>query len=405
MKKYYIIAVILFNITYAYSQGWVMQSSGVNTRLTKIVFVNSQTGFCCGYTGKILKTSNGGINWVVLNSGTSNDLYSITFADSLNLFACGSGGTILKTTNGGNNWTVQTSGTGYTLRCIFFTGVYFSNFALRCCGDNGTIIASANGGASWLPETSNSTQTLNSLYFPNVFTGFAFGNNGTVLYTTGSIYSVRPFPLNDNIYEGGGPSFLLKIVTSAGNFAKLSNGGNNWSIINTGISSSLRSISSSGKKVWTAGDNGVIRFSNDSGNTWVAQVSGTTSNLFSIFMSDSVRGWAAGDNGVITSTTTGGATGIQNISNEVPSDFSLYQNFPNPFNPTTNIKFQLSNAGHVKLTVFDLLGREIETLANETMNAGIYNADWDASKYPSGVYFYKLETKSFIETRKMILIK
>ncbi len=97
--------------------------------------------------------------------------------------------------------------------------------------------------------------------------------------------------------------------------------------------------------------------------------------------------------------------GIQNISNEIPQQFSLSQNYPNPFNPVTNIKFQLPNAGFVKLTVFDLLGREIATLVNETMNAGIYNADWDASKYSSGVYFYKLETESFIETKKMILIK
>jgi len=97
--------------------------------------------------------------------------------------------------------------------------------------------------------------------------------------------------------------------------------------------------------------------------------------------------------------------GIKNISSEVPKDFSLSQNFPNPFNPTTNIRFALPKAGFVKLAVFDILGREVETLVNEDLIAGSYNADWNASKYSSGVYFYKLETEGFAETKKMVLTK
>ncbi len=97
--------------------------------------------------------------------------------------------------------------------------------------------------------------------------------------------------------------------------------------------------------------------------------------------------------------------GIIHISNEVPDRFSLSQNYPNPFNPSTNIKFQMPNSGFVKLIVFDVLGREISTLVNEEMKPGIYEASWDAANYPSGIYFYRLITDKFTETKKMMLVK
>jgi uncharacterized delta-60 repeat protein len=97
--------------------------------------------------------------------------------------------------------------------------------------------------------------------------------------------------------------------------------------------------------------------------------------------------------------------GIQNISSEIPNGFSLSQNYPNPFNPTTNIEFAVSKSSPVKLVIYDLAGREVETLVNEKLSAGIYRADWNASEYTSGVYFYKLQTEGFFETKKMILTK
>lgn len=97
--------------------------------------------------------------------------------------------------------------------------------------------------------------------------------------------------------------------------------------------------------------------------------------------------------------------GINNISSEIPSGYSLSQNFPNPFNPVTNIKFQLPKAGLVKLSVYDILGREVVTLLNNELDAGSYNFDWNASNYSSGVYFCKLETDEFSAIKKMMLIK
>ena len=108
-------------------------------------------------------------------------------------------------------------------------------------------------------------------------------------------------------------------------------------------------------------------------------------------------------NGVLYGDTT--LTGINQIGFEVPSSFSLHQNYPNPFNPVTNIKFDLPKNGFVTLKVFDILGREITTLVNETLSAGSYETKWDGSSYPSGVYFYRLNSGDFMDVKKFVLIK
>jgi len=97
--------------------------------------------------------------------------------------------------------------------------------------------------------------------------------------------------------------------------------------------------------------------------------------------------------------------GITPISSEVPYGYKLLQNYPNPFNPRTIIGFQLTVNSFAKLTVYDLLGREVTTLVNEQLKPGTYEVDWNAANFPSGVYYYRLSTDGFTETRKMILIK
>jgi hypothetical protein len=99
--------------------------------------------------------------------------------------------------------------------------------------------------------------------------------------------------------------------------------------------------------------------------------------------------------------------GLNNISNELPAQYSLSQNYPNPFNPVTKIKFDISGSSEKQtlLSVYDVLGREVTVLVNQQLQPGTYEADWDASAYPSGVYFYKLEIGSFTDTKKMVLMK
>jgi len=102
---------------------------------------------------------------------------------------------------------------------------------------------------------------------------------------------------------------------------------------------------------------------------------------------------------------TSGIIGIKESGTTNPLEFALLQNYPNPFNPTTVINYQLPKTSAVKLSIYDALGKEMSTLVNESQNAGYYNIEWNASAYPSGVYFYRLEAGSFISNKKMILIK
>jgi len=100
-----------------------------------------------------------------------------------------------------------------------------------------------------------------------------------------------------------------------------------------------------------------------------------------------------------------GTTSVEQTSNETPSSFLLEQNYPNPFNPSTNIQFALPQSGYVKLEIFSITGERVDVLISEELNAGKYNYEWSGSNLTSGVYFYRLNAGSFIETRKMILLK
>lgn len=115
----------------------------------------------------------------------------------------------------------------------------------------------------------------------------------------------------------------------------------------------------------------------------------------------------AGFNNMCTIKFAPGTIGIINTSNETPDNFSLSQNYPNPFNPTTKIRFNISgtSAAQTFLYVFDMLGRKVAALVNEELYPGNYEVDWNAANHPSGVYFYKISAGSFIETKKMILVK
>ena len=97
--------------------------------------------------------------------------------------------------------------------------------------------------------------------------------------------------------------------------------------------------------------------------------------------------------------------GVEDGPNEVPTEFLLSQNYPNPFNPSTSIQYAVSSRQFVSLKIYDVLGNEIETLVNEEKPAGTFEVTWYAESLPSGVYFYKLSAGSYIETKKMLLLK
>jgi len=89
----------------------------------------------------------------------------------------------------------------------------------------------------------------------------------------------------------------------------------------------------------------------------------------------------------------------------IPTEITLKQNYPNPFNPSTSIQYTISNQQFVSLKVYDILGNEVATLVNSEKPAGVYEVEWNAANVPSGVYFYQLKTGSFVQTKKMLLLK
>jgi len=92
-------------------------------------------------------------------------------------------------------------------------------------------------------------------------------------------------------------------------------------------------------------------------------------------------------------------------NSEIPETYLLSQNYPNPFNPSTQINFSVPDPSMVRVTVYDLVGREIEVLVSEFLEAGNYKTIWNAAGYSSGIYFYRLETDNFTQVKKMILMK
>ncbi|MCI0474226.1 MAG: T9SS type A sorting domain-containing protein, partial [Ignavibacteria bacterium] len=97
--------------------------------------------------------------------------------------------------------------------------------------------------------------------------------------------------------------------------------------------------------------------------------------------------------------------GISNNGAEIPAEWRLYQNYPNPFNPVTKIEFDVIKTGMVKIAVYDILGKEVEILANEVLQPGKYKTDFDASKLSSGVYFYRITANEFTDIKRMMVIK
>jgi hypothetical protein len=113
---------------------------------------------------------------------------------------------------------------------------------------------------------------------------------------------------------------------------------------------------------------------------------------------------------VLLSSIAAAPIGIKPISNEIPNRFELAQNFPNPFNPTTTIKFSIAKTGNVSIKIYDLTGRLVKTLVNQNMTPGKYDIKWtsmnDNNQFvASGVYFYRIETSEFTDTKKMVLVK
>lgn len=134
-----------------------------------------------------------------------------------------------------------------------------------------------------------------------------------------------------------------------------------------------------------------------------ARVSGTFTQFGMIGADPAATDQVEIDNIVVRST--GGAVGVEEQVTSLPTEFELMANYPNPFNPATNIQFALPVNSQVKLTVVNALGQVVSELVNGELSAGLHEVRWDASKMTSGIYFYRIEANNFMQVRKMMLLK
>lgn len=155
----------------------------------------------------------------------------------------------------------------------------------------------------------------------------------------------------------------------------------------------------------------------DGGNTWAEVIASDHRSRPKVGYQGDYIGITSG-NGIVWPVWMDDFTGIQQVwtvgisiitgiseNNSIPKNYSLEQNYPNPFNPNTVISYHLKANSFVTLKIYDILGGEIATLVNKEMKPGSYEIEWNASEYPSGIYFYKLTASNFADTKKMVLVK
>jgi photosystem II stability/assembly factor-like uncharacterized protein len=408
---------------------WIFKTYNWEYNFSRIVFPDINTGFVISDTGKIFKTSNNGSNWNLIFNNNNYRLKEIFFVN--NSTGCivanptfYNYGRILRTTNSGINWTEAFNSPDLPIYSIKFTDQ--QNGWASC--DSNRLLKTSNAGLNWnlINLSSDTTYDILCISFINNSTGWLLGHYFYPSYPSGyeinTIWKTSNSGINwSNIYDSLGfcYNYHIKFIDNFNGYKlsqypyrlqKTTNGGINWFNLNVILTPFCLDFINQNTG-WVGGRSGqataVIYKTTNSGFTWTLQFSNPKSTIVnSVFALDSNNAWLCGDySSIFTTTNGGGIIGINNINTQLPKSFSLYQNYPNPFNPVTRIKFDIPKSSNVKLVIYDVLGREVEILFNESKKPGTYEVNWDGSKYASGVYFYKLITDEFVETKKMVLLK
>jgi hypothetical protein len=149
---------------------------------------------------------------------------------------------------------------------------------------------------------------------------------------------------------------------------------------------------------------GVIRCTADGGNTWTTQFEGAVGHcLYGVDFLDSSHGWAVGGGGTILRYNP--TLRAPDERGALPPSSYRLSCYPNPFNPTSDIQYDLPTASHISLRIFDLLGREVAVLKDGFVEAGSHRVTFDGSNFSSGIYFARLEAGEFTHTKKLMLLK
>ncbi len=414
MKIFLVITLLL--VAVSSNAQWVQMSNGMGTDKGVYSFATIGNNIFAGTwsTGVFLSTNNG-TNWTPVNNGLTNQNVNTLVASGGNLFA-GTYEGVYISTNNGTSWSIVNNGLSNIIvrsLCVSGTNVF--------AGTGVGVYLSTNNGSSWT-SVNNGLTALNMRAIAvsgiNIFAGTVGG--GVFLSTNnGSNWTA--------INNGLTSQYIYSFAVSGGNIFAGSNSGVflstnngiNWAEVNNGLTNLfINSLAVSGTNIFAGTQNvpsgGSIFLSTNNGINWIQKNQGinVTPIILSLLISNNYIYAGTGGTSVYRRSLSE-IIGIQNISTEIPPAYSLSQNYPNPFNPTTTIKFTIPKVSSphdlggdlVLLKVFDVSGREVETLINEQLQPGTYSTQWNASAYSSGVYFYKIESGDFSETKRMLLIK
>jgi len=441
LKKLILLTILIFCVN-AYGQQWtlVTQIPG-GPRINSISVVNQNLIWVCCDTTKIFRSTNAGLNWELRNGGIpSGNLYGISAIDSLNCWVGTVLGSIYRTTNGGLNWTQQFSQSGSFSNCIKMFNLNYGIYNGDPSG-NGQPMQyryTTNGGLNWIlspnaPISNNEYSLVNAwdwIDTGNVWIGVANAVtnatntkvNRTSVGFGGGVWNTGVFlgtGTSDGLYaQGIGFTNLQNGMVGTNNSAirKTTNGGVNWSIVTA--PSGLVSFNISDMESFKDGSN-TIRFAigtlttnyiyktTDYGVTWVNEplpTLGTANRCGQMEFVNPSLGYAGCASGVFLKYT--GPSSINDPINSNAGDYILNQNFPNPFNPSTVIKFYVPAFSRVSLKIYDVMGREVYTILDEEKSSGEYSYQFNAPEnMGAGVYYYTLQSDKFTETKKLLLLK
>lgn len=415
MKKFYVLVLFILAVSnIAFSQGWVINTTFSPAQsLQTIEFYDANTGYTTAplYNGSnfcIHKTTNAGVNWVSQNAGyTSMRFMAIHIIHPDTVFISGNDGLIIKTVNGGTNWnTVNSEPT------LQLWGLYFINSTTGyTCGSTGRVMKTTNAGVNWITLSSGTTTALSSMYFINDNTGFISGSSIALKTTNAGANWVNMNAPYISGFENFREIYFFNenlglYVSDAGRIVKTTNSGANWTLVNSGTTQSLFGVKFIDAMTgYACGNAGAIVRTTDGGDNWSTQTSPLNEILTDVWFTTPTVGYISTWSGKVLKTTNGGLTFVNQVSSEVPNKYLLEQNYPNPFNPETSIKFSLPKNSFVKLSIFDITGKEVAVLVNEQLSPGSYETGFKAENLTSGIYFYSLTAGDYQITKKMMLVK
>ena len=395
--------------------GWTVQNSGT-APLYGVKAVSRYVAWAGGSVGRAVRTTDGGETWFLTSPVSTDPIYTITAAseDAAMVGTFSSFAKIWRTTNGGSTWIPTDS-----IASSFPDYVHMFNAGKAIwwgdpVGGNWVLRKTTNGGETWINAASLSAFPTeagwsNSMTWCDSLRGW-FGTNSSHLYRTtdgGSSwtsYSIGP----TNVYTVWFNDSTTGLAASGNQLWRSTNGGMAWiQLLNA--PADVRSLSGrkGSSEYWFAST--TVYYSADTGNSWTNQPphgypSGGGVHMSMVTIGESVYGWVVGSGTLILHYGRTVPTALRDGEVDLPQEILLAQNYPNPFNPSTHIQYRLPQSLHVRLSVYDVTGREISRLVDRREQAGEHDVVFEAKGLASGVYLYRLEADDLRQTRKMVLI-